>query len=695
MANNFYCRTALAGGGSGALDAIDGAGLNDLDFAIISILNNVYIYTLDDDSAAAESSPDVIKPDANAGDKRWILQSLRATKIIVGDGASALPSMTYENDLTTGVWYDLATTSLQFSVGGFTRWRIDVAGNFENVNAGRPALANATASATIANISPSSTDTDTGLGTAGADILSIIAGGVEAIRAAEVAGIITLTFTDKLVISDTTTANLGVIYKGSDRFLHNFHDPTGGGAVPDGLNTFLGVNAGNFTTGSTATQTYHGSRNTGVGVGTLANLTFGFRNSAFGWNALNVVSEGRDNSAFGEQSLLVNTTGNGNTAIGEFALGTNITGDNNIALGTDAGGDDSFFANNESGTNSIFIGNSAYPLNDGETNQIVIGHSVIGLGSNTVVLGDDDIINTYLKGTVNVDSNAADTVAIMKLENTGGAIKVFVSSASPEGVITGDIGDLCVIDTTAGEIYIKESGSGNTGWGEVGGGVASFSSLWYHGVELTTTIGTVSTFTKITSFENVGLEDAGGNLIGDATTDDDITVNLAGTYSIAVTSSFRNASGSNKNMKIVPKIIFATPRTITDATNATPIVITSTAHGFLNGDMITQSGVGGNTAANGDFFVTNKTDDTYELETLANVDVAGNGAYTSGGTVDACYSGEIVIESVVSGSDLERGAAAGRVRLEIGDLVELAVANTSDANNLVLSQIAMDIGRIE
>jgi len=33
----------------------------------------IYFYVLDVDSAVVESSPDVISPDANAGDKRWVL----------------------------------------------------------------------------------------------------------------------------------------------------------------------------------------------------------------------------------------------------------------------------------------------------------------------------------------------------------------------------------------------------------------------------------------------------------------------------------------------------------------------------------------------------------------------------------------------------------------------------------------------
>ncbi|MDQ5870846.1 MAG: hypothetical protein M3547_01385 [Acidobacteriota bacterium] len=78
--------------------------------------------------------------------------------------------------------------------------------------------------------------------------------------------------------------------------------------------------------------------------------------------------------------------------------------------------------------------------------------------------------------------------------------------------------------------------------------------------------------------------------------------------------------------------LVGTPQTVTGATNADPIVMTVVAHGFENGDFVLQASVGGNTAANGTFKVANKTANTYELTDSADVDVAGNGAYTSGGT---------------------------------------------------------------
>lgn len=74
--------------------------------------------------------------------------------------------------------------------------------------------------------------------------------------------------------------------------------------------------------------------------------------------------------------------------------------------------------------------------------------------------------------------------------------------------------------------------------------------------------------------------------------------------------------------------------TVTGATNATPIVITtSTTHTFANGARVFINGVGGNTAANGQRTVSNVTATTFEL-----AGVAGNGAYTSGGFVWADFT---------------------------------------------------------
>lgn len=66
---------ALTGGGTGALDKIDGNLLTDGDAATVILDSGAYHYHLDATSGEAENSPYVIAPDTNAGTKRWILQT--------------------------------------------------------------------------------------------------------------------------------------------------------------------------------------------------------------------------------------------------------------------------------------------------------------------------------------------------------------------------------------------------------------------------------------------------------------------------------------------------------------------------------------------------------------------------------------------------------------------------------------------
>lgn len=77
---------------------------------------------------------------------------------------------------------------------------------------------------------------------------------------------------------------------------------------------------------------------------------------------------------------------------------------------------------------------------------------------------------------------------------------------------------------------------------------------------------------------------------------------------------------------------------VTGATNASPIVITSASHGLTTGQRVTIADVGGNTAANGTFTITRVDASTFSLDGST-----GNGAYTSGGTwtVTGTYSATI------------------------------------------------------
>lgn len=96
-------------------------------------------------------------------------------------------------------------------------------------------------------------------------------------------------------------------------------------------------------------------------------------------------------------------------------------------------------------------------------------------------------------------------------------------------------------------------------------------------------------------------------------------------------------------------------KTITGATNSTPVVITATAHGYTTGDEVVIEGVLGNTAANGAFFVTVLSSSTFSLQDKDGANVAGNGNWISGGSayklsydlIGAAASGVAAFEKAV------------------------------------------------
>lgn len=71
----------------------------------------------------------------------------------------------------------------------------------------------------------------------------------------------------------------------------------------------------------------------------------------------------------------------------------------------------------------------------------------------------------------------------------------------------------------------------------------------------------------------------------------------------------------------------ASSGSVTGATNASPIVITSAAHGLSNSATVKIVGVLGNTAANGIWTIANVATNTFELSSSI-----GNGVYAAGGT---------------------------------------------------------------
>lgn len=121
-AAKFYPATALTGGGVGALDKIDGAILSNADVAFVVLENDatyenaLLIYVLDADSAAAESSPSVISPDTNPGNKRWELSRIIASTLQTGGSSS--PTVEFLDSDAPGSDKEIGDITVEYVDGG-------------------------------------------------------------------------------------------------------------------------------------------------------------------------------------------------------------------------------------------------------------------------------------------------------------------------------------------------------------------------------------------------------------------------------------------------------------------------------------------------------------------------------------------------------------------------------------------------
>lgn len=226
----------------------------------------------------------------------------------------------------------------------------------------------------------------------------------------------------------------------------------------------------NISVGNTLNSVTEGNNNIGIGASALASVSTGVNNVGIGRSAgqnttgLGSVfvgnNAGRDvvggEQVFvGQQAMFQNVNGLRNAVVGNLAgnastgsvdvaaIGDHVlqlltTGDRISALGSFAG--DNF----TTGSDAVFIGYLAEPKANSDTNFIVIGSFAKGMGSNTASIGTNGVSVLYLNGTVGW----------------------FRGTGSPEGVVTAPVGSFYSReDGGAGtSFYVKQSGTGNTGW---------------------------------------------------------------------------------------------------------------------------------------------------------------------------------------------------------------------------------------
>lgn len=132
--------------------------------------------------------------------------------------------------------------------------------------------------------------------------------------------------------------------------------------------------------------------------------------------------------------------------------------------------------------------------------------------------------------------------------------------------------------------------------------------------------------------------------------------------------------------------------TVSNATNATPIVVTTGTHGLSDGMLLTIASVGGNTAANGNYYVDVLSSTTFALysDSGLTTPVAGSGAYTSGGTAIAQWPayGIMVACNGVADTNLyfETIVAGVITRVDTG-VAKTAIQSSSTATRITIRRL--------
>lgn len=318
----------------------------------------------------------------------------------------------------------------------------------------------------------------------------------------------------------------------------------------------------------------------------------------------------------------------------------------------------------------------------------------------SIIYSQDE--GTFANGTIRIvggkivfpnnftlDSNGADTAVILTLENTGGSIDVFLSSASPEGVITGNLGDLTIVDTETGDIFAKVSGSGNTGWLSLTGGGKNYASIFADDNSTATEIALVNSWQKFTQFS----DNHGDNISTSDQSNSRITVGAAGDYSVLMIGNGAPA-GTGKTFEFNTFMLAATTTSITAATAADPVVISASGHGFSNGNKVAIKAAGGMVEINDRIFTVagvSGADFNLQDDIPGNIDGTGFTTFTSGGTVQLAVEGHVHGDRKFAAAD--RGGFHGGVieTLILNDKIEVYVKNVTDATNFTIEGLSLTI----
>jgi len=216
-----------------------------------------------------------------------------------------------------------------------------------------------------------------------------------------------------ILSTEPSTPTAGNVIKGSSRFIHDF-----------GIqNTFVGIDAGNFT--------LTGTSNSGFGIDALTDLTTGAFNTAVGASSLSANTAGANNTAVGFGALAANTTGTDNTAVGFNALANN-TDTQMTAVGS--GALQSFV--NGNGGQSVAVGYNALHSNVVGNSNTAVGWTALA-SDVTTTTGNNTAMGwaALTANTTGVNNTAVGNAALFS--NTIGNANTAVGNSALDSNTTG------------------------------------------------------------------------------------------------------------------------------------------------------------------------------------------------------------------------------------------------------------------
>lgn len=181
---------------------------------------------------------------------------------------------------------------------------------------------------------------------------------------------------------------------------------------------------------------YPAVRSVYVGNGAGQNITTGAGNAVFGSLALPNATTSSYSTMIGDIAGYALTTGSANTFVGDSSGRFITTGNYNIIVGQ-AG----MYLNDGTTTltnpnYSIYIGNAAKGYTANDSNSIVIGYNANGIGNNSVVLGNDSITTTALKGNVGIGTTTPEEILHL-VGSAARGIKITSSTAGDQTIKFG------------------------------------------------------------------------------------------------------------------------------------------------------------------------------------------------------------------------------------------------------------------